>query len=99
MLKYDTRKKYDKIIADTSQYSEYRYTENTASNCRVIYRLNTKLKNMPPTEKQLKQLEKLQLKCMMYGIPCKMEFRMARTNRYNALITIYKIRKRLEVEE
>lgn len=46
---------------------------------------------MPPTEAQLKLLDRLQLECIFYGIPCKLEFKNARTNRKAAHSTICKI--------
>ncbi len=62
--------------------------------CRVIE--NKRFSNpayltMPPSEAQLKLLDRLQLECIFYGIPCKLEFKNARTSRKAARSTISKV--------
>lgn len=67
IFKYETRKRYDKILADRTRYYEFRYTKDTASACNSIESLKDSGRSLPPTEEQLKILEKLQLRCMLYG--------------------------------
>lgn len=100
VFNYERRKRYEKILADRVKFYEYRYTKDTASACNSIESLKDSERSLPPTEEQLKKLEKLQLRCMLYGVPCKKEFEIARKSKRSAACAIGRIntilKRRLE---